>query len=247
MRLLGTLLWLSVLALGCDRGRSSCRALLTSAQTVIDKVDPRSAKSVEESLRAVEGALAACREEKLNDEAAQLGRARNELVAQLKLLDQRKNRKKRPPPAPIEERVAHGDSDCPEGMAYRAESGQEIKCTGPAPANMPWAQARKYYDARGFKLTTEKSPPTLSAEYGVELWVFRYQKVNDPSPPRCLILYPRPELSWQEAVARATGAPLRRIEEGKPVPVGKRELDLDLDRGENKLVIRLGSCGEKDR
>jgi hypothetical protein len=108
---------------------------------------------------------------------------------------------------------------------------------------MNWDKARDYYSNLGFHVTITESPPTLRAEHGAELLIFSFATVNDPQPPRCLTLYPEPQLPWQEAVSRATGAPIQKLKIGSPVPMQEGDITLRVDEGKDKLVIYLGSCG----
>jgi len=235
------------LAVGCrDKETIECQAQVSAAQAVVSKVDGASATSVQTALDAVERALAACRAASRSGEVDQLNGARNELSTQLVALERRAGRKKRakPTPAEVEEAVKRGDPSCPRGMAYKAEgSERQIKCTGPQPVRMSLATAREYYKGLGFRVTVSDAPTVLKAEYGAELLVFSYAAPNDTQGPRCLTLYPQPQMPWQEAVARATGAQLPKIKQGAPVPLPDGEVPLRVEEGSDKLVIYLGNCG----
>jgi hypothetical protein len=234
------------LIVGCrDKATIECHAQVTAAQAVVSKVDGASATSVQSALDAVDKALAACRAASRGSETDELKGARNELSTQLVALERRAGRKKRakPTPAEVEEAVKRGDPSCPRGMAYKAEgSERQIRCTGPQPVRMSLAVAREYYKGLGWRVTVSESPTVLKAEYGAELMVFSYAAPND-SQPRCLTLYPVPQMPWQEAVARATGAQLPKIKQGAPVPLPDGDVPLRVEEGSDKLVIHLGSCG----
>jgi hypothetical protein len=236
-----------LLAAGCrDKATAECQAQLTAAQPIVSKVDGASAANVQAALDAVERALTACRAASRSTEVDQLNGARNELRTQLVALERRAGRKKRskPSPAEVEEAIKRGDPSCPRGMAYKAEgSEREIRCTGPQPVRMNLAVARDYYKGLGYSVTVADQPTVLKAEYGAELFVFAYASANDSQPPRCLTLYPAPQMPWQEAVARATGAKLNKIKLGAPVPLPDGEVPLRVDEGSDKLVIYLGNCG----
>jgi hypothetical protein len=235
------------LGVGCrDNATIECQAQVSAAQAVVSKVDAASATSVQSALEAVERALVACRAASRSSEINELNGARNELSTQLVALERRAGRKKRakPTPAEVEEAVKRGDPSCPRGMAYKAEgSERQIRCTGPQPVRMSLATAREYYKGLGYRVTVSEAPTVLKAEYGAELLVFSYGAPNDPQGPRCLTLYPPPQMPWQEAVARATGAQLPKIKQGAPVPLPDGEVPLRVEEGSDKLVIRLGDCG----
>jgi len=128
-------------------------------------------------------------------------------------------------------------------MAYKAEgSDRQIKCIGLQPVRMNWANARDYYSSLGYHVATSENPPTLRAEHGSELFIFTYAKVEDTGPPRCLTLYPEAQIPWQEAVSRATGAPIQKLKPGSPVPMSEGDVQLRLDEGKDKLIIYLGIC-----
>lgn len=234
------------LAVGCkDNATIECQAQLTAAQPVVSKVDGASPAAVQAALDAVERALTACRAASRSSEVDQLNGARNELRTQLVALERRAGRKKRakPSPAEVEEAIKKGDSSCPRGMAYKAEgSEREIRCTGPQPVRMSLATAREYYKGLGYRVTVSDAPTVLKAEYGAELMVFAYANASASEPPRCLTLYPPPQMPWQEAVARATGAKLPKIKQGAPVPLPDGDVPLRVEEGSDKLVIHLGSC-----
>jgi hypothetical protein len=237
----------ALLSVGCrDKATQACQEELTNAQPVVSHVDGKSNDSVSTALTAVQRALAACRAAGRSEESEQLARAESELKTQLQAIARRGDRKKRAKPsaADVEELVKKGDDSCPRGMAYKAEnSDRQIKCTGPQPVRMNYATARDYYSGSGYKVTPSESPPELRVEYGAELMVFSYARPNDSNPPKCLTLYPLPDMPWQEAVARATGAQLPKIKRDLPVPLSGGDVPLTIEESKDKLVIRLGACG----
>jgi hypothetical protein len=237
-------LGLSLSFVGCrDKATVECQAQVAAAQAVVSKVEATSSASVQAALDSVERALTACRAASRSSEINELNGARNELRTQLVALERRAGRKKRaqPTPAEVEEAVKHGDATCPKGMAYKAEgSDRQIRCTGPQPVRMTLAVAREYYKGLGFRVTVSEGPAVLKAEYGAELLVFAYGSPNEG--PRCLTLYPAPQMPWQEAVARATGAQLPKIKQGAPVPLPDGPVPLRVEEGNDKLIIQLGTC-----
>jgi len=235
------------LATGCkDEATRACQAELQQAQEIV-KSQGGSRSGVEQSIAAVDRALALCRTAKRSSEVEQLTNARRELGSHLEVLNERAGKQKRskPTPAEVEELIKHGDPSCPRGMAYKAEgSDKQVRCNGPQPIRMNFAKARDYYKSLGFRLTPSDSPPSLRAEFGAELLVFSFATGNDSAPPRCLTYYPPPQMPWQEAVARLTGAQLNRIKLGAPVPLSDGEVPLRVDESKEKLVIYLGGACE---
>ncbi len=237
--------WLGALGLGCrDQATQACHAELSRAQVVVKEVDAKARDSVEGAAKAVDAALASCKAASRGEEVEQLKRAKAELSAHLEVLASKKARGPRAPAADEQELLKRGDPNCPRGMVYKAEgSDKPIKCTGAQPVRMSWAVAEAHYKGRGYKLTKTEQPPSLRAEYGADLVVFSYASVSDANPPQCVTLYPVPTMPWQEAVARATGAQLPKIQEGKPVPLPDGgTVALALVKEEQKLIIRLGRC-----
>jgi hypothetical protein len=197
------------------------------------------------SLASVDKALAACRAADRQKEIEQLSIARSSLAMHAELVKDRAARQKhvKPNAAQLDEFAKHGDPNCPKGMAYKTEgSDRQIKCIGLQPIRMNWAKARDYYSNLGYHVETSESPPTLRAEHGSELFIFSYAKVDDTEPPRCLTLYPEAQIPWQEAVSRATGAPIQKLKFGAPVPMSEGDVQLRVDEGKDKLIIYLGSC-----
>jgi len=241
-----TLYGLCLLALGCQsEATKRCLTLMTSAQTVVKEVDAKDQTSVETSLAAVEGAFAACTEAGRTGEADELLKAKNELKGHLDYMKQRASRSpvKKLSPAERLALVESGDPSCPKGQAYLdTELKKEVRCSGPQTADMSWAKAKEYYENRGYKITEVDSPPTLKAEYGAELFVYTYGSPKDPGPPKCLAIYPPPGMSWQEAAARATGVPPRKLEDTTTVKTGRGTLPMSVVDRETKMVIRIGDC-----
>jgi hypothetical protein len=219
---------------------------MTSAQEIVKNVDAKDAASVEKSLVAVDLAQTACEQAGRNTERDELLRAKNELRAHLDSLERRANRPppKKRTPEEIARIAAEGDPDCPKGQAYKdKDSKKEIKCIGALPVDMSWPKAEEYFRRRGFKVTTSDSPPTLKAEYGAELFSFTYAAAKDPGAPKCLVLYPAPEITWEEATSRATGTPPSKLKKDGTVKTDHGEIAVHVEQGENKLIVRLGDCG----
>jgi hypothetical protein len=229
----------------CTKAVRRCHELMGSAQEIVKNVDAKDTASVEKSLVAVDMALTACEEAGRNTERAELLQAKNELRVHLDSLEHRANRPaaKQRTPDEIAALVANGDPDCPKGQAYKDnDSKKEIKCTGVLPIDMSWPKAEAYFKHRGFKVTSTDAPPVLKAEYGAELFVFTYAAPKDDKPPKCLVLYPAPEITWEEATSRATGTPQSKLKKGGTVHSDHGDLAVDVDQGENKLIVRIGDC-----
>jgi hypothetical protein len=231
--------------LGCDPDAKLCHQRMTSAQTLVTKVDSKSVPSLEESLAAVSEAHAACEKAKLGTEREQLLKAKHEISAQLNLLEQRASRKKLQ--APNAEELARliksGDPDCPKGQAYKPKGSKaEVLCTGPQIADMGAAAVKSYYGDRRFKVTTRDAPAEVRAELGSELYVFSYDKLTDATP-RCVTAYAAPGLSWQEVTARLTGTAPEKLKLDAPVKSGRGELQLKVEHATDKPTIHLGNCG----
>jgi hypothetical protein len=227
----------------CDREASSCHERMNSAQSIVARVDGKSATSVQASLAAVEEAYAACEKAKLGPEREQLLKAKNELTGQLDLLELRARRKKQVAPTADElARLAkHGDPSCPKGQAYKPrESPSEIRCTGPQIVEMKAEDLKAYYADRRFKVTTREAAQ-VRAELGSELYVFSFDKLADAAP-RCVVAYAAPGLSWQEVTSRLTGVSPERLKPGAAVKSGARELALKVEHETDKPTIRLGNC-----
>jgi hypothetical protein len=233
-----------ILLAACDREANSCHERMSSAQSIVARVDGKSATSVQASLAAVEEAYAVCEKAKLGAEREQLLKAKNELSAQLELLERRANRKKRVAPSADElARLAKsGDPTCPKGQAYKPrESPSEIRCTGPQIVEMKAEDLKAYYADRRFKVTTREAPAEVRAELGSELYVFSFDELTDGAP-RCVVAYSAPGSSWQEVTSRLTGVSPERLKLGAPIKAGARELPLKVEHETDKPTIRLGSC-----
>jgi hypothetical protein len=233
---------------GCDPEAKKCHELMTSAQALVTAVDSKSIPSLQQSLSAVSDAYAACEKAKLGTEREQLLKAKNEISAQLNLLEQRANRKKLQAPNADElaRLVKGGDPACPKGQAYKPKgSKDEVRCVGPQIADMRAEDVKTYYGDRRFKITSRDAPAPVevSAELGSEKYVFSYEKLGDPAP-RCVTAYAAPGLSWQEVVARLTGMPPEKLKLDAPVKSGRGELKLLVEHETDKPTIHLGDCGQ---
>jgi hypothetical protein len=218
-----------------------CLAEVNAAQDVVRELEQSAdIETLERSVSAIDKARAQCKKAGRGSEVEQLTGARNEISAHLELV-----RKKRGPPKPkmTPERLAvlveKGDPDCPKGQAYKHEDA-EIRCTGPQAIDMTLAEAKGYYARRGYKTALEDGGKELRAEYGSELYIFQYDSTSRPA--RCVIFYPPPGSSWQEATARMTGARPDKLEEGSLVPTARGQQPVTVESGETKLIVKIGRC-----
>jgi hypothetical protein len=242
-------LWLSALLLvaGC-RGplAKRCLAEFESAQAVVMAVQGNDLDSVQGSVSAVEAAILACREADRSSEVAELEKAERMLSTHLERLREHLAKPKQEPLSAEElaQRAKLGDPNCPRGQAYlHKQSNTNIRCTGPVPVEMSFAEAEKYFGSRGYKLDRQASPKSLTVEFGAEKQIFRYADADAASPPRCIVSYPAPGVTWQEATARLTGVAPNRLDANKPIKARQGNLSLHVDEGENKLIVSLGECG----
>jgi hypothetical protein len=231
-------------ALGCNPDAKLCHERMQSAQAIVKDSDGSSTTSLEQSLAAVNDAHAACEKAKLGTEREQLQQAKNQISAQLKLLEQRAARKKLAAPSGDElaKLVKNGDVSCPKGQAYKPKgSTSEVRCVGPQIVDMPAESLKTYFGDRRFKLKTQEKPAEVRAELGSELYVFAFDALSDPAP-RCVTAYAPPGMSWQELTARLTGASPERLKLGAPVKTGRGELQLSVEHADDKPTVRLGQC-----
>jgi hypothetical protein len=240
----------AALAAACNRAKvEKCHELMEASQPLVRDIAPNSLDSVEGAASAVEAALLACKEAERETEVRELGGAHEQLVRHIGALKEREARENRRKIAPAElsKLVERGDPNCPKGQAYKHRaSGKEIRCIGPQPIRMSYEQAKRYFVARGYNLLESPRPEEVVAEYGAEKFVFEYARAGDTRPPRCATIYPPPGMSWQEAVARLTGASPARLELDEPVPTPIGKLPLEVQQGKNELTVKLGSCGANE-
>jgi hypothetical protein len=56
------------------------------------------------------------------------------------------------------------------------------------------------------------------------------------------MIYPRPDISWQETVARLTGTSPEKLKPGGTVKTASQTLPLAVEDTEKKVLARLGDC-----
>lgn len=231
----------AVTGLSCESAQGkACLAGYAAAQTEVLEVDAKSSDSVGTSLQTVETALQACRAAGRHEEVEQLIKARNELSAQLGLLDRRAKRRlrKEPSPAEVAELEKRGDPNCPKGQAYRHKDSKEIRCTGRQLVELGFNKAKDYFEEQGYRVRSP-SPTTLEAEHGAERYQFIYSSPASSDPATCVVLVPAPGVPWEEALARAAGANPRRLKD-RTVRIGSDQVPYTVD--DKNVILRIGNC-----
>jgi outer membrane murein-binding lipoprotein Lpp len=237
--------WLAVgllLLAGCSEDSRRCRSERDRAQELVKSLDSKSTDSLSAAVAALASAIDACEKAAMGAEREKLVEAKNQIGAHLALLEKRAKRRKPPTAEELARLVEQGDPTCPKSQKY-LQAKQEIRCTGPELVDMTLEQAREYFGSRNYKLTVGSGPPTLRAEQGAELYVFTWDTAGGATFPKCLELYPIPNVPLVEAVGRATGARLEKIKHGGSIQAARGELAVKLEESEKKLVAKLGDCG----
>ena len=223
-----------------------CHRQMTASQQIVAKTDGASLSSLQSSILAVDQALAACVAAERESEVGELRKARKELSDHRGRLEQRpkKKAKKKLSAEELKALLKRGDPDCPLGQAYKhPESGKEIRCTGSLLIEMTRAEVTRHFERRGFRVTKEEPGHRLRVEYGAELYLIAFASSELGARAKCVTLFPVPGMSWQEAVARATGVRPDKLKERNGVLVTRRgELHLAVEESEQKLVARIGQC-----
>jgi hypothetical protein len=217
---------------------------MTIAQGVVKNVDGKDPSSVDEAIKKVEDARAACDVAGRTTERDELVAAKNQLVAHADYLKRKASEPKTPKRTPEElaSLVKHGDPGCPKGQAYKqTPTGPEVRCTGPELVDMSAKKVEEYFSGRGYKITKTTAPPTLKAEYGAELLVYTFAQTDD-APARCVAYYPPPGMNGLEAAARLTGVNPVKLEKAKTVRTANGEAPLRVEETEAKLVVSVGTC-----
>jgi hypothetical protein len=220
-----------------------CHDEMTKAQGVVSGVDGHSLDSLHGALPALDTALDACEKAKLGAEHEKLLDAKNQITAQIALLERKAAKKGGAAltPAALEQLQKDGDPACPKGQAYKhAGMDKEIRCTGPQLIDMSEDAVKTYFDARHYKLTATDAPPRVRAEFGAELFVFTFDQPS--AGAKCLELYPAPDIPWREAVGRATGVRLDKIKANGTISAKRGDLALVVEDTDKKQLARIGDC-----
>lgn len=225
----------------CENAENKrCSTEYEAAQRRVLEVEAKSLQSVDDSLKAVQAAMDACRVVNRNGEVDQLVRAKNELVAQRGVLERRARRRVRKEPTTEElaRLVREGDPSCPRGQAYRHGDSKEIRCTGKQLIEMSLVEAKAHFEEREYRVRTP-APTTLEAEHGAERFTLAYSSPT-AKQPSCVVLVPAPGIPWKEALSRASGAKPSRLENPGTLRVGDTTLPFVVD--EARVIVRIGDC-----
>lgn len=220
---------------------------METVQVIVKEVDSKSESSVAESLAGVEKARLACEKAERHEEVDQLLKARNQLKGHLDFMKKKKQDRgsRKLSPGEVEQLIKKGDPGCPRGQAYKHRgTGKEIRCTGGQPVDMSFADAKSYWEGRGFKSSVGKTPAALKLEYGAELFIYTFASVDDARPAQCVDIYPPPGMSWQEAVSRATGIGPHKLKKGAPVRIKRGQVPVEIvgSDAEPTMQVRIGHC-----
>ena len=241
-------LLLSGLLLGCnDAALKKCHTEMELSQKELLSMDKHDLTSVEKTLGGIRRALTTCKEARRRDEVADLEEAERNVTSHVELLKKRAARgaRKLPSPEELAKLRKDGDPECPRGHVYSSDASQpEIRCVGPQIAEMTFAQARKYFDMRGYKVTSDGKPPVLRAEYGAQLYEFRFATADDTAKATCLSVVSPPNVPWKETVARITGVRPEHVEDGKPLPLASGALPFRLEGEGEVRTVRVGGCAD---
>ncbi len=236
-----------VLWLACKTAADeTCLAQFGAAQAVVMGVDSKQIESVETSIAALDGAVAACRSAKRSGELEELAKAHAKLAEHRELLQRQIDmiqQRTELSHEEFDELVKRGDAKCPRGQAYlHRKSNQRIRCVGPQPIDMSAPQARSYFAGRRYRVLEGGAPNELRFEYGAELLAFRYGSAEGLEPPRCVLVYPPPDQSWQELTARLTGVSPAKLKPGSPISSGRGPLLIAVEERPDKVLVRIGAC-----
>lgn len=224
----------------------ACLSQFASAQGVVLQVEAEDMASVSGSVAAVDTALSTCKEAGRGGEIEELSRAHAQLLAHKDRLVRREEMRRQRTelsPEELERLLTSGDPNCPRGQAYlHGKSGKRIRCTGPQPIDMNAAQAEEYFRGRGYRVSNGASPLELRFERGAELLVFSYAEPARSTPPGCVLLYPSPDMSWQEATARATGVAPARLTPNQRISTATGQRLLQVEESPERVIARIGSC-----
>lgn len=244
---LASLLGVVLVTAACEtEADKACLSQFASAQAVVVKVEAEDSASVNGSVAAIETALSTCKGAARAGEVEELTKAHTQLSAHRDRLARREELRRQRTEIALEELkklIESGDPKCPQGQAYlNGKSGQRIRCTGPQPIDMNAAQAEEYFRGRGFKVSAGASPLEQRFERGAELLVFTYDEPSRSTAPRCVVLYPSPDMSWQEATARVTGVQPGRLKPGQRIPTAAGQQQLEVEESAERVLARIGTC-----
>jgi len=242
-RTMGAVVAVAILS-GCNPvAIKKCHDEMSTSQQAMMDMDSDNIEQVEKALAAVNAAVSACEAAERADETSKVKDAQKKLSHQLEGLKEKANRPKLKPlsPAELEKLEKNGDPMCPRGQEYEHHQNKKmIRCTGAQLVEMNWQGASKYFKNRG--LTAIPKGALLRFEKGARVYDFQFDKADSKRPPVCLSIVPDPGVSWQEVVARATGAHPQRLKLGKPVPSKVGPLAMLVEGTMEHVSVKLGKC-----
>lgn len=242
----GVAMGLSLVLMGCkNEAVLACHAEMETSQKILLAMDKQDLLAVKGALASIEGALKTCTAAKRRDEVADLEEAERNVKAHVAALEQRQARPEKAPRTPeeIETLKKQGDPKCPKGQAYELKADKAlIKCTGPTLLDMNYAQVSEYFVSRGFAVATKDGGQMLRAEYGADLFVYRFGEDKGGSKASCLSTSAIPGAPWQEVAARVSGVQPSQIQAGRPLPTQPSPTPLRLEGEGADKVLHFGAC-----
>lgn len=230
--------------LGCESADAkACRDNYTKAHALINGMDAGAIESVDPALEAVENAIPPCKKANLNKELAELDKAHRTLQSNANRLRSQGSRKELSPEE-LDKLLEEGDPDCPKGQSYNyRKTGKQVRCTGPQLVAFSRGQAEEYFKNRGFRLKVDGT--RLVAEFGPESYHYEFTGPENTAKTRCLEVFASPGMSWEESVARVTGAHPAQLKKGAPVRAQDgSKWPLTHTDNEKQAVYTLGKCSE---
>jgi len=230
--------------LGCEsEDAQACRDNYQKAHALIAGIDNNVIESVQSALEAVEKSIPLCKKANLHKELAELEKAQRTLEGNANRLRSYVPRKELSPEE-LEKLIKEGDANCPKGQSYNyRKTGKQVRCTGPQVVAFSRGQAEEHFKNRGFRLKAEGT--RLVAEFGPESYHYEFTGSDSAAKARCLEVFAMPGMSWEESVARVTGAnpgllkkgAAVRAEDGSKWPITHKESD-------KQPIYTLGKCSE---
>ena len=230
--------------LGCEsEDAKACRDNYMKAHALINGADAGAIESVSPALEAVENAIPLCQKAKLNKELAELEKAQRTLESNANQLRSQGSRKELSPEE-LDKLLKEGDPNCPKGQSYNyRKTGKQVRCTGPQLVSFSRGQAEEYFKNRGFKLKVDGA--RLVAEFGPESYHYVFTGSENTAKARCLEVFAIPGQSWEESVARVTGAHPAQLKKGAPVRAEDgSKWPLTHADNEKQANYTLGKCSE---
>ncbi len=232
------------LYVSCDFAAiKQCHSEMEGSQKAMLEMDSEEIEQVKSALAAVVRTHEACVAAGRSDEVSKVADAKRKLEAQVRALEERAGRKKRPKLSEAELAALEkkGDPSCPKGQQYEHHQNNKlISCTGKQIVEMNAAEATEYLERRGF--TLRSAPPLLRFEKGAESYDFHFEKENDPKAASCVSVVAAMGIAWEETVARLSGVHPQKLKLGSPVPVQSGARVLRVEGDQQQFTVKLGAC-----